>query len=146
MWSRAVTSTTLPLPTFVTFSSRNLRLAAVDVGPGGFARVGLVFMSRCCGCSCLEFMPPPRSGLWSKKECNLPNGIDGRAHAQFALQPHFSAVRLHDVLDDGQAETGAARLARARPIHPVKPLEDTVARFRRDPRAVVPHPDLDPVG
>src|SRR5216117_1599085 len=81
MWSRAVTSTTLPLPAFVTFSSRNLRLADVDVGPGGFARVGLVFMSRCCGCSCLEFMPPPRSGLWSKKECNLPNGIDDVAAA-----------------------------------------------------------------
>jgi len=47
----------------------------------GFRRVGLVFMRSMLWLSCLEFMPPPRSGLWSKKECNLPNGIDDVAAA-----------------------------------------------------------------
>jgi hypothetical protein len=42
-------------------------------------------------------------------------------------------MRLHDVLDDRQAEPRAALLPRARLVDTVEALEDPRQRFRRDP-------------
>src|SRR5713101_8077828 len=64
------------------------------------------------------------------------------ALAQLALYPDFAAVRLHDVFDDGEAEAGAARLARARAVHAVKSLEDAVLRLGGNSWAVALDPEL----
>ena len=52
-------------------------------------------------------------------------------------------MRLHDVLGDSEAETGAARLAGAGFVDPVETLEDAVEVLGGDSRPEVPHGELD---
>jgi hypothetical protein len=61
-----------------------------------------------------------------------------------ALHPNLAALRLDDMLDDGEPEAGAALLARPRLVHPVEALENPRLGLRGQPRAVVTHADLDP--
>src|SRR6266568_5567479 len=77
-----------------------------------------------------------RLNLWQGEE-------ETGAVTQLALDPDFAAVRLHDVFDDGKAEAGAARLARARAVYAVKSLEDAVLRLGGNSGAVVLDPELD---
>jgi hypothetical protein len=53
-------------------------------------------------------------------------------------------MELHDVLDDREAQAGPARLARARPVDPVKPLREARDVSRRDAFAGVADRQLDP--
>src|SRR5687767_6434680 len=69
--------------------------------------------------------------------------IKVRALSWTALDPNFSAVRLHDVLDDGESEAGATRVARPRLIDSIEPLKDSFARFGRNARPIVRHTQLD---
>src|SRR6266849_2019448 len=48
----------------------------------------------------------------------------GRAPPRLALDPELAAVGEHEVLDDREAETGAAELARSRLVDAVEPLGD----------------------
>src|ERR1039457_7216795 len=50
-----------------------------------------------------------------------PDG-DRRAFMHLALDPQHATVQLHDVLDDRQAQAGAAELARAGPIDAIESL------------------------
>ena len=68
-----------------------------------------------------------------------------RAPAGLRPDGHLAAVVRRDVLDDRQAEAGAARVARARGVHPVEPLEHALLLGRRDADALVDHRDLDEV-
>src|SRR5580692_5074191 len=47
-----------------------------------------------------------------------------RAAAGSILRAHLAPVQFHEMLDDRQPEPGAAGVAGARLVHPVKPLED----------------------
>jgi len=47
-----------------------------------------------------------------------------RAAADGALHPDAPAMHFDDVLGDGQAQAGAASLARARRVHAIEALED----------------------
>ena len=51
------------------------------------------------------------------KSRTLPNG---------AFNPDAAAVRVNDVAGNGEAESGAARLARSRGVHAVKTLENAL--------------------
>src|SRR6185295_7875410 len=66
-----------------------------------------------------------------------------RAGTELALEPDFTAVRLHDVFDNGKTQAGAARLAGAGAIDTIKTLENAVARVGRNAGAVIAHPHLD---
>ena len=57
----------------------------------------------------------------------------------------LAAVRLRDVADDRETETGAAGVAAARPVDAVEALEDALEIARRDPDAVIAHDERDPV-
>ena len=46
-------------------------------------------------------------------------------------------MQKHDLLYDGQTQTGAARFARARFVHAVEAVEDVQPVFLRDADAVV---------
>ena len=52
--------------------------------------------------------------------------VEGLAGAEFAFGPDAAAVGQDDVLDDGQAEAGAARLAGARFVDAIEALEDAI--------------------
>src|SRR5439155_24275736 len=67
---------------------------------------------------------------------------EGRPLPHFALHPDFAVMGLRDVLDDGQAQAGAALLPGARLVDPIKALEDAVDGLRRDSRPVVANKDL----
>ena len=69
--------------------------------------------------------------------------VEGGAAAQFAFCPDASAVGQDDVLDDGQTEAGAARLARARFINAIEALEDAGEVFAGDAGAEVADGELD---
>src|SRR6266403_2807998 len=49
---------------------------------------------------------------------------NGRAPTKLAFRFDAAAVQLRDVLDDGKAKAGAAQLAAARLVDPIKSLED----------------------
>src|ERR1043166_2343333 len=66
-----------------------------------------------------------------------------RARSHFALQPHIPAVRLDNVLDDGQPKASPARLARAGAIHSVGARKNTGPRFGRNAPAVLLRPNVD---
>src|SRR5262249_36600900 len=69
---------------------------------------------------------------------------EGRAGALAGGHRHVAAVVRGHVADDGETETGAARLAAAGPVDSVEPLEDPVEVTRRDADAVVADLDVDP--
>src|SRR4029077_10538941 len=56
-----------------------------------------------------------------------------RSLAYFAVHPDPSAMHFHQMLGDGQAESRAARLTRARGVHAVKSLEDPRLIHLRNP-------------
>ena len=60
-----------------------------------------------------------------------------RALAHLALQVNGAAVQRHDMLDDGQPQSGTARLPGASFVHPVEPFKYPVLGFRRDADAGV---------
>src|ERR1700756_2527803 len=54
-----------------------------------------------------------------------------RAAADFAVHPDAPGMNLHDVLGDGEAQSSAAELARARSVHTEKTFKDArLIRFR----------------
>ena len=61
------------------------------------------------------------------------------------LDRDVAAVRLGDVADDRETETGTAGVAAARPVDPVEALEDAFEVARRDPDPVVAHGEHEPV-
>src|ERR1035441_6654226 len=67
-----------------------------------------------------------------------------RALPQFALGVDRAAVRLDDVLHDGQPEPGAAGRAAPALVDPVKALENMGQVIRRNAGAVVGHAHLHP--
>ncbi len=83
-----------------------------------------------------RYRPLPVCGLQAAVGCgHLGLGCLGRrdkgqseaecgAVAEFAFRPDAAAVSQHDVLDDGQAEPCAARLAGASLVDAVKTLEN----------------------
>ena len=54
-----------------------------------------------------------------------------------AFDGHAAAMGLHDVLDDGQPQAGAAQLAAAGPIDAIEPLEDARQVLGGDAAAAV---------
>src|SRR6516164_9286418 len=60
-------------------------------------------------------------------------------HTDFALDPDSATVGLHQMLGDGQAQTGAPGLARARYIDAIKTLEDSRLVRLRDADTGVGH-------
>src|SRR5271157_5779386 len=68
-----------------------------------------------------------------------------RARAGLALESHLAPVSLDHVLDDCQAEAGAALLPRARLVDPVEALEYPLLGLLRYARPVVSDRDLYPV-
>ena len=69
--------------------------------------------------------------------------VEVSAVAQFAFGPDASAVGLDDVLDDGQAQAGAAGLAGAGFVNAVEALEDAVEVLGGDAGAEVLDGELD---
>src|SRR5207245_2063192 len=63
--------------------------------------------------------------------------------ADSAFHPQLSAVRLHNMLGDREAQSGATDLARARHIDAVEPLKDTLLVSLRDANPVVGDGNLD---
>src|SRR3954470_8842239 len=55
------------------------------------------------------------------------------------LDPDATAVRLHDLLGDGEAETRASAIAPAGGLHPDEALEDPAPHRARDAGARVLH-------
>ena len=51
------------------------------------------------------------------------SGFTANLFADDALDGHTSAVGFGDVLDDGQAKTGAAKLPAPGLVHAIEPLE-----------------------
>src|SRR5207244_7784951 len=68
---------------------------------------------------------------------------DAGAFAQAALQLQHAMMKLHDVLDDRETETGAAKLARARPIDTVEAFRQTRYVGRRNALAGIGNDQLD---
>src|SRR5665213_990186 len=62
---------------------------------------------------------------------------EDRALARLALDLEQAAMMADDVLDDGEAEPGAAELARARGVDAVKALGEAGNVLARDAAAVV---------
>ena len=62
---------------------------------------------------------------------------EGRAGAEARGDAQIPAVAVHDVLDDGEAEPGAAFLAARGGIDPIEALGEPRQVLRRDPRPVV---------
>ena len=60
-----------------------------------------------------------------------------------AFDGSSAAVKLDDVLDDGQPQAGAARFATPRPVDAVEALEDPRQMLAADAAAVVANADLD---
>ena len=60
-----------------------------------------------------------------------------RAFAEFAADPDLRAVDHSGVLDDGEAQTGAAHFLGTTLVDPVKTLEDPVQIFSGNPDSVV---------
>src|SRR3989442_2047982 len=73
------------------------------------------------------------------------NGRQGEGHARAgadgALDTDRAAVRVDERLDDGEPEPRTAHGADVG--RPIVRLEDALARLVRNPRATVPHLDLD---
>src|SRR5918992_5170598 len=69
--------------------------------------------------------------------------IDDKAAAlsDLTLDEQMAAVAAQDVLDDGEAEAGAAEVTRARRVDPEEPLGDPRQMFARDAGAVIAHRD-----
>ena len=68
--------------------------------------------------------------------------VEAGAVAKLAFSPDASAVSLHNVLDDGEAEAGAAGLARARLVDAIKALEDALEMLGGDAGAEVLNGEL----
>ncbi len=68
---------------------------------------------------------------------------EGCAVAQFALGPDASAVRQHNVFDNGQSQPRAARLARTRLVDAVKTLEDALEVLGGDAGTEILHAEFD---
>src|SRR5271163_2034787 len=66
--------------------------------------------------------------------------LEGRAHADLALDVHAPFVAVDHLAHDGQAQAGAARLRRE------ERREDLVEHVRRDAGARVADIDLHPAG
>ena len=58
--------------------------------------------------------------------------MEGTAVAKFAADARFAAVALDDVFDDGEAEAGAALIARAGFVHAVEAFIDAFKGFGWD--------------
>jgi hypothetical protein len=71
---------------------------------------------------------PNRKGDLSERQLDA----ERRPFAHAAFDVHLAAVRLDDVLDDGEAEAGAAFVPRAAFVDAVEALEDARHGFRRD--------------
>src|SRR5262249_51413198 len=71
----------------------------------------------------------------------LEGQTDGKraAATQLALQRHFSAEQLHELLDDGQAQTGPRVLARQRIARLAELLENQFLFFGSDADTTVRH-------
>ena len=52
-----------------------------------------------------------------------------------------SLIKVHDVLHNGQPKAGSALFPAASLVHPVKPFENPVQAFLRNPHSVIPYPD-----
>src|SRR4051812_2479865 len=76
-------------------------------------------------------------------------GRDGQGEAEdgllwrLALGAQLASVGEHDVLGDGEAEAGAARLARTGLVHAVEALEEARQVLGRNALAVVANVELD---
>src|SRR5512140_5747 len=68
---------------------------------------------------------------------------EGAADSQLRVQLDAPAVRLHDLLGDGEAQAGALGAAGEQVVRAVEPLEDALSVLRLDAGAVVLHLDGD---
>src|SRR5689334_2179720 len=87
------------------------------------------------------FSAPPRengSAVGVRKEA-----LDRGAHAGRALRTDLAAVRLDEVLHDGEPEPRTARLARATGVDAVEALEDARQVLGGDAAPRVAHADPD---
>src|SRR3954449_6739892 len=73
-------------------------------------------------------------------------GEEERRPAAFTRDAHAPAGTLHELLHDREPDPGAAALAVARLLDAIEALPDPWQVLRRDPRAGVGHPDVEPVG
>jgi hypothetical protein len=69
--------------------------------------------------------------------------VDGKRTAlpEFRLDRDFAAMQESEVLDDSEAQPGAAHLTRTRPIDTIETFEQTFQVLRRNAVAVVCHQD-----
>ena len=65
--------------------------------------------------------------------------FDRSSNTRCAFQFHFGVVVLNGVLDDAQAQAGAARLFGMALIHPIEPFKDTALVLQRDANAGIEH-------
>src|SRR2546425_12995806 len=93
----------------------------------------------------MRSLPCKRASRAHRTRLPRPSGnreLHRRADVQGAANLEPAAVCLHDVLDDREAETGAAELARARFVDAVEALRQPRQVGRRDTDAVVLDADL----
>src|SRR6267378_1683774 len=64
---------------------------------------------------------------------------EDRASPGRAFDLEKPAMMIYDMFDDGQAEPGAAQLARARGVNPVEPFGQSGQVLARDALAVIAH-------
>ncbi len=81
-----------------------------------------------------------RGGLRSRRQWQRE--MEAGALAEFAFSPDAAAVSLHNVLDDGKAEAGAAGFARARLVNAVEALKDALQVLGGDAGAEVLNGEL----
>src|SRR5438270_11276849 len=79
---------------------------------------------RACGCA----------SRWRSGPCCRKRDRELRTTFGPILRAHVSAVQLDEVLHDCEAEPGAARIARARLVDAIEPLEHPRQVFFGNPR------------
>ena len=105
-------------------SRRQAHRGAAELGPGD--RATGAELSRGVGAVSAGRLDRPGRGRGQPLTCSgvgEPAG-DRRTHAPLALGGDPAAMRLHQVLHDGESQAGASFVARPRAIRPVEPLED----------------------
>src|ERR1035437_6104712 len=80
---------------------------------------------------------PPNVFAHTNKSSSRQREVERAAFFKFALRPHSSTVRLHNVFDDGEAEAGAAELTAACFVDTIKTLKDMKKMLLGDAGAIV---------
>ena len=126
-------------------SRRQAHRGAAELGPGD--RATGAELSRGVGAVSAGRLDRPGRGRGQPLTCSgvgEPAGDRG-ALAPLALGGDPAAMRLHQVLHDGESQAGASFVARPRAIRPVEPLEDPRQVLAGDAGAVVVHGEGNPV-